>query len=145
MIGKRKKNPVAPQFIAYYQALKVFGNFGDLSHFAEFCGISHSHLASIASGRVGMPFEVAVKAAYYSKGKLDLCDLIPFLKPYMPVLARIQLVYEMKNKSKKEILSMIEKFYLGDKNDGISLSSKIFDNFLSMQEVIADEKSDQNS
>ena len=143
---KRIRNPVAPQFVAYYQAIKVFGSRGDLTSFAEFCGVSQSYLSSIASGKADMPFDVAVKAAYYSKGKLDICDLVPCIKPYMPILARIQLIYEKKDKSKKEKLAMIEQLYSTDdlaSNDGMDPDN--LDKFYTMKEMFADEKSNQTA
>lgn len=143
MCGKRKriKNPVAPQFMAYYQAIKIFGNLGDLTRLAEFCGVSQTYLSSIGSGKSEMPFDVAVKVAYYSKGKLDLRELIPCIKPYLPILARIQLIFEMNDKSKKEKLALIEKLY-GDKtDDGIGEAN--LDTFFCLKEMFVDEKSKQ--
>ena len=143
---KRIRNPVSPQFVAYYQAIKVFGKNGDLTRFADFCGVSQSYLSSIASGRTDMPFDVAVKAAYYSKGKLDLCDLVPCIRPYLPMLARIQLIYERKDKSKKEKLALIDQLFNAkdlSQNDGMAPDN--LEKFFSMKEMFADEKSSQTA
>lgn len=123
-------------FISYYNALKVYGKPGELKRLADFCGISSAYLSRIAAGHVNLPIEVAVKTVIFSKGKLNLSNLAPYLSKDLPTIARLEIIHEMKL-SKLEKQKLVNSIFSEDSGDTLPLED--YEKFLNFKEIINEE------
>lgn len=137
---KRKQfisKAVTSSFISYYNALKCYGKPGDLKNLADFCGISAAYLSRIASGHVNLPIEVAAKTVIFSKGKLNLSCIAPYLQKELPIIARLEILHEMKipKEKKQELINSI----FASLNSGDTLPLDDYEKFLNFKEIVNEE------
>lgn len=120
MRKRREVDYVPTAFISYFNTLKVMCGYGALKKWADFCGCSPAWLTSLASGKYQIPVDIAIKTAIYSRGKVDLVDLCPFLKDDIPIIARQQLIRESKKNKNKEGAAGLDLSIHYKDSDGIT-------------------------
>lgn len=115
---KNEYRRATPAFVNYYNALKFLGPRGELKKFAEFCNCSVAFLSMVARGKSRFSVELAIMTVIFSRGKVTLDELCPWLKPYLPLVARMQLLKEMK-RNKNEKMEGMNKLFDDYFKDGI--------------------------
>ena len=77
------------------KSARYFSNTSEsMFDLAKYCGVSLCYISAIANQRANLPVDLAIKICAYSKGKLYLGDLCPYIKDYLPFIARHQLQIE---------------------------------------------------